>query len=67
MDVPYYVLAPTGVAALNVGGVTIHSFFHLPPKVHEDEDIKLVYDRKLYQKLELLIIEYKGDVHAERA
>jgi hypothetical protein len=51
------VVAPTGVAALNVGGVTIHSFFHLPPKIHEDEDIKLVYDRKLYQKLDLLIID----------
>lgn len=51
------VLAPTGVAALNVGGVTIHSFFQFPPKIHEDEDIKLVYDRKLYQKLELLIID----------
>lgn len=51
------VVAPTGVAALNVGGVTIHSFFHLPPKIHEDEDIKLVYDRRLYQKLDLLIID----------
>lgn len=51
------VLAPTGVAALNVGGVTIHSFFQFPPKILEDEDIKLVYDRKLYQKLELLIID----------
>ncbi|MDP3297966.1 MAG: AAA family ATPase [Thermodesulfovibrionia bacterium] len=51
------VLAPTGVAALNVGGVTIHSFFKLPPKIHEDEDIKLVYDRKLYQKLDLIIID----------
>lgn len=51
------VVAPTGVAALNVGGVTIHSFFQLPPKIHEDEDIKLLYDRKLYQRLELLIID----------
>jgi len=51
------VAAPTGVAALNVGGVTVHSFFHLPPKIHSDEDIKLVYDRRLYQKLELLVID----------
>jgi len=51
------VVAPTGVAALNVGGVTIHSFFQFKPKIHEDEDIKLVYDRKLYQKLDLLIID----------
>ncbi len=51
------VVAPTGVAALNVGGVTIHSFFHLPPRIHEDKDIKLVHDRKLYQKLDLLIVD----------
>lgn len=51
------VVAPTGVAALNIGGVTIHSFFQFPPKIHNDEDIKFVYDRKLYQKLELLIID----------
>src|SRR5213082_4194278 len=25
------VVAPTGVAAINAGGVTIHSFFQLPP------------------------------------
>ena len=51
------VVAPTGVAALNVGGVTVHSFFHFPPKIHEEKDIKRVYDRELYQKLELLIID----------
>ena len=27
------VLAPTGVAALNIGGQTIHSFFRLPFKI----------------------------------
>ncbi|MDE6795678.1 MAG: AAA family ATPase, partial [Muribaculaceae bacterium] len=26
----YIILAPTGVAAVNVGGVTIHSFFQMP-------------------------------------
>jgi ATP-dependent DNA helicase PIF1 len=51
------VVAPTGVAALNVGGVTIHSFFRFPPKILEDDDIKMVFDRKLYQKLDLLIID----------
>jgi len=59
------VVAPTGVAALNVGGVTIHSLFHFPPKIHEDEDIKLVYDRKLYQKLELLIIDEVSMVRSD--
>ena len=27
------ILAPTGVAAVNVGGQTIHSFFHFKPNV----------------------------------
>ena len=44
------------MAALNVGGVTIHSFFRFPPNL-EDDDIKEVFDRKLYQKLDLLIID----------
>jgi MoxR-like ATPase len=32
------VLAPTGVAAINAGGVTIHSFFQLPfgPQIPQD-------------------------------
>ncbi len=36
------VLAPTGIAAINCGGVTIHSFFGLPfrPVIIADEEIK---------------------------
>ena len=38
------VVAPTGVAALQVKGVTIHSFFHLPPRIiFPKEDIKIVW------------------------
>ena len=33
------VVAPTGVAAINAGGVTIHSFFQLPFGPHLPEDI----------------------------
>ena len=65
IDKKSVVVAPTGVAALNVNGVTIHSFFRFPPKIHEEEDIKLVYDRKLYQKLELLIIDEISMVRAD--
>lgn len=57
LDRRMVVVAPTGVAALNAGGVTIHSFFQLPPRIHEERDIKLVNDRKLYQKLQLLVID----------
>ncbi len=31
-DFPQALLAPTGLAALNIGGQTIHSFFGLPPR-----------------------------------
>lgn len=30
--VPQVVLAPTGLAAMNIGGQTVHSFFGLPPR-----------------------------------
>ena len=34
------VLAPTGIAALNVNGSTIHSFFRLPFTILQEKDIK---------------------------
>ena len=41
------VLAPTGVAALQVRGVTIHSFFRFPPRlIFPEEDIKVVRDTR---------------------
>ena len=36
------VLAPTGVAAINVGGQTIHSFFHLQPGILVDFDVSQI-------------------------
>jgi len=51
------VVAPTGVAALNAHGVTIHSLFQLPPKIIQPSDVKQVYDRQLYRKLDLLIVD----------
>lgn len=59
------VVAPTGVAALHVSGATIHSFFRFPPRVVTDDDIKMVSDRKLYQKMRLLIIDEVSMVRAE--
>ena len=35
------VLAPTGVAAINAGGQTIHSFFQIPPSVYFPGDPRL--------------------------
>jgi len=59
------VVAPTGVAALNVGGATIHSFFRLPPRIHEEADIKRASNAELYYRLELLIVDEVSMVRAD--
>ena len=50
------VLAPTGVAALNVGGQTIHSIFGFPAKFMGPEEINKRRDTRLYRQMEVLII-----------
>lgn len=59
------VLAPTGVAAVNVGGQTIHSFFRLPPKIIQKEVIKRLRDRSLFENLEMIIIDEVSMVRAD--
>ncbi len=59
------VLAPTGVAALNVKGQTIHSFFGFPGKPIGPADIRRRKSRKLYEKLEMLIIDEISMVRAD--
>jgi len=62
------VLAPTGVAALNVGGATLHSFFRLPPRpIHLDE-VKALRSKKrlkLYQSIDTIIIDEVSMVRAD--
>ncbi len=59
------VLAPTGVAALNVQGQTIHSFFGFPAKFFGTDEIKKRRDVRLYKKMEVLIIDEISMVRAE--
>lgn len=51
------VLAPTGVAAMNAGGQTIHSFFKLPPRLIEDADIRRLANVRLVRAIETLVID----------
>ncbi len=67
----HVVLAPTGIAAINAGGVTLHSFFKLPfrPMLPDDQDLSLqdgrIFDffkyrkehRKILADVELIIID----------
>jgi ATP-dependent DNA helicase PIF1 len=60
------VLAPTGIAALNVEGQTIHSFFQLPPRLLEKADLRpLGKQRRILETLETLIIDEISMVRAD--
>jgi ATP-dependent exoDNAse (exonuclease V) alpha subunit len=48
------VLAPTGIAAINVNGETIHSFFTLKPGFEKDEAKKMRIDEKKEKKFKAL-------------
>lgn len=73
----YVVLAPTGIAAINVGGVTLHSFFKIPfhPLLPNDSRFSyrhiretLKYNnekKKLLRELELIIIDEISMVRAD--
>ena len=59
------VVAPTGVAALNAKGETIHSFFGFPPRVIDiDNDIQETNAEK-HQALDVLIIDEVSMVRAD--
>jgi ATP-dependent exoDNAse (exonuclease V) alpha subunit len=65
-DKEVVVLAPTGVAAINVQGSTLHSFFQLPFGVVHEDDIKPVRNKqKLFEKLQTIIIDEISMVRAD--
>jgi ATP-dependent exoDNAse (exonuclease V) alpha subunit len=60
------IAAPTGVAALNVGGQTIHSLFRLPIGVIADHPIdQNVQLKKLLNAVETLVIDEISMVNAD--
>ncbi len=59
------VLAPTGVAAVHVGGQTIHSFFRFPPQVLFPEAVAKQGGGAMYRKLSTLIIDEVSMVRAD--
>jgi hypothetical protein len=59
------VVAPTGLAAVNAGGQTIHSFFKFAPKLINAADIKKSANAKLMRSLETLIIDEVSMVRAD--
>ena len=58
------ICAPTGLAALNVEGQTIHSFFRFPPKIIDPHDIKRVYNG-IYKLADVIIIDEISMVRAD--
>ena len=63
------ILAPTGVAAVNVGGQTIHSFFHFKPNVTLAAIKKKRATGKektsIYKKLKTIVIDEVSMVRAD--
>ncbi|CFX07621.1 AAA ATPase [Candidatus Filomicrobium marinum] len=59
------VLAPTGLAAVNVGGQTIHSFFGLPPRLIRTEDIRRSRNGRVMRRLKLVIIDEVSMVRSD--
>jgi ATP-dependent DNA helicase PIF1 len=60
------IAAPTGVAALNVGGQTIHSLFRLPIGVIADQEIEHSTElRKLLNTIDTLVIDEVSMVNAD--
>jgi ATP-dependent exoDNAse (exonuclease V) alpha subunit len=59
------VLAPTGLAAVNVGGQTIHSFFSFPPRLIRPDDIRRSRNGRLMRRLKLIIIDEVSMVRSD--
>lgn len=60
------VVAPTGIAAINIGGQTIHSLLRLPPRFLERDDVQTAgKNRVIIEKLDILVIDEVSMVRAD--
>lgn len=59
------VLAPTGLAAINIGGQTIHSFFGFPPRLIQRDDIRRSRNGRVMRKLEFVVIDEASMVRSD--
>ena len=59
------VLAPTGLAAINVDGQTIHSFFKFPPRLIEQNKIRPLREKDVVRKLDVMVIDEVSMVRAD--
>src|SRR5262245_9722987 len=59
------VLAPTGLAAVNVGGQTIHSFFGFPPRLIRPDDIRRSRNGRLMRRLKFVVIDEVSMVRSD--
>lgn len=61
------VVAPTGVAAIKVGGQTIHSFFHIPPEtpISKESLIPSASKKELYKALDTVVIDEVSMVRSD--
>jgi ATP-dependent DNA helicase PIF1 len=59
------VLAPTGIAAINVGGQTIHSFFKFPPRFIDREKLRKKRNADLFRRIDTVVIDEVSMVRAD--
>ena len=62
----HVVVAPTGIAALNAGGQTIHKFFGIPPRIVNLDDIKPRHRLgSILRRIDIIVIDEISMVRAD--